>query len=281
MTPNEFTDPTPQPEPEAAGQAPEKQPSDTTPPAEAPPAGPGHNSSNKLANLSPEDFERTKVKAGNIIRSLADDAEERGGINQRMSAKRAELADMGFNKKAIKHAEALELARRADNMNALSGFFPSARILSAAIGVPMDKDGQFGFNLDEVPPPPPTAMTKTTHNATEHIPNAPGRAKKEPAPKMKGPPLGPNDVDLQEPLTPDTIKCPPGVTVMDFTESIIRGRVAFRRGVERTACPDELAGALGDLWEKGWDYEEALQGGGPGNAAAGENGEGDGPTTVH
>lgn len=260
-------------------------------------AGPGHNQPTKFADLSPAEMRSLKLKAGNLVRDLGDLALKRASLNADMSAIRGALNEMGFNKKAIKHAEAMENMRRAENTAPLDGYFASLRILSAAINVPIDADGQFGLLFDEPAGEPEPGLTETRAGDATHFPAAPRpartkrRKKDDPdAPVMDGsagpgsgrdvPRAAPTaagapakmvaarvgDVDLQYPLVPDTIAAPRGVKEIDFVDAVSRGRVAFRRGVERRA-PDEFAGELGDVWERAWDYEQALQGEGPANAA--------------
>lgn len=260
---------------------------------DAPP--PGHNQPRQFADYTAEEMRSLKLKAGNLVRDLGNIAERRASLNDEASAIRSQLKEMGFNKNAISQAERLESMRRAENTKPMDGYFTSLRILSAAINVPIDKDGQFGLLFDEPAGEPAPAMTETRLSETTHIPPAPAAGRKKPRQRPKdgdapimdasagpgsghfmppaldpakvfGRPKKPGTINgLSIPLIPDTIAQPRGVKDIDFSEAVIAGRNAYRAGEQRK-CPDIFAGDLGGVWEQAWDYEQALSGKGAANA---------------
>jgi hypothetical protein len=244
-------------------------------------AGPGHNKPPKLEAMTPEQLRSNKIAAKRIFDDLVSLHARRGNINQEMSSLRGALEEMGFNKAAIKNVEKQALLKKAENTAPLDGYHVSMRILSAAIGMPIEPSGQMGMFWDEVEPDPEPIITESRAGETTHIPPSPKPPKKRTTPSPIEPEIdiatvfGPklrdgvehnkSDIALQVPLVPDTIPTPAGMIPLDFNEAFIKGRTAWRRGFVM-AAPAEWSPDKCGVWDAGWRYEATLNGEGGGDA---------------
>lgn len=235
-----------------------------------------HNAPKALNQMSAAEIRGLRDDVGRTIARIVDRDER---IKQLQEASRGEIKGLearGLNKKAIKEGIRLEKINRTGNADTtLDGYDETLQIVRAALGIPIEADGQLGMILETSTSAEPSGLREIAVSLPANpLRDGPGEfdarigtgavvlgGAKFPV-DDKGNIVGRGHVVISPPAQPTIkppVKEPEPETIerADYQEHFVAGQRAYLNGESFDQCPLELVGRAGDAWEEGWKAAQA------------------------